>query len=124
ARDWSFARAASVGPCGASTSTGMTSSWTKRCTRSASARTSASTSKLIAIRLLAVLPGAQILTQLAAPDLAADGLRQFGHEVDLARVLVRRGERAGVLLQLARERVACLVPGRQDDERAHDLRAL
>ena len=45
-------------------------------------------------------------------------------ELDLARVLVRRRDRLDVLLQLARERVRALVPGREDDERLDDARAL
>ena len=36
--------------------------------------------------------GVELGAQLGAPDLAADGLRQLVDEVDLARVLVRRGQ--------------------------------
>lgn len=38
------------------------------------------------------------LAQFHAPDLAADRLGQFGHELDFTRVLVRRGHRFDVLL--------------------------
>src|SRR5579859_2628392 len=40
------------------------------------------------------------LAQLDAPDLAADRLRQLRHELDLARVLVRRRHPLDVVLQL------------------------
>ena len=41
--------------------------------------------------------------QLDAPDLPAPRLRQLVHELDLARVLVRRGHALAVLLQLPDE---------------------
>ena len=46
------------------------------------------------------------LAQLDAADLAAHRLRQRVDELDLARVLVRRGHALHVLLQLLRQRVA------------------
>ena len=68
---------------------------------------------------------AKLLAQLGAADLAADRLGQLVDEVDLARVLVRRGQLACVVLQLAsRARRTRLTARRQDDERADDLRAL
>ena len=56
------------------------------------------------------------LAQLAAADLARDRLGQGVDELDLARVLVGRGDRLDVLLQLACERVGApraRAPGRR-----------
>src|SRR6266446_5986006 len=57
------------------------------------------------------------LAQLGPSDLAADRLRQVGDELDLARVLVGRGDGLDVLLELAGEHVRRCVPGRQHHER-------
>ena len=63
-------------------------------------------------------------TELAAPGLPARGLRKLVDERDRARILVRRSHGLHVLLQLAREPRARLVPGAKDDERLDDLAAV
>src|SRR5262249_40751326 len=63
------------------------------------------------------------LAQLDAPDLAADGLRQALHELDLARILVGRRDPLHVLLQLVHQRLARRPIARQHDERLDDLAA-
>src|SRR5659263_382253 len=68
--------------------------------------------------------GAQVRPQLRAADLAAHRLRQLRHEMDLPRVLVRRGDPLDVVLQLDGELVRAGVAGSEDDERRHDLRPL
>src|SRR6266581_419854 len=58
-----------------------------------------------------------LFAQLVALDLAGDGLRQLGHELDVVRVLEALKAGLAVLLQLGRERVTagrCIGPG--DDE--------
>src|SRR5581483_10038855 len=62
-------------------------------------------------RLRAGLPLLE-LPELDAADLAAAGLRQLGDELDLARVLVRRGHALHVLLERAR-RSPGSCPGRR-----------
>src|SRR5690242_9263593 len=69
------------------------------------------------------LLGRLALAQLHPADLAADRLGQLGHELDLARVLVRRRHPLHVLLQLHGQRVRRLVAGRQDAERLDVLAA-
>src|SRR3990170_8836070 len=63
------------------------------------------------------------LAQLGAADLAADGLGQVADELDLARVLVGRGHRLDVLLELGGERVRRGVAGGEDHEGLDDLAA-
>src|SRR5213595_2115533 len=63
------------------------------------------------------------LTELCAPDLAGNRLRQIGDELDLARVFVGGGHGLDVLLQVDDEGGARRVAGRQDDERLDDLAA-
>ena len=41
------------------------------------------------------------ISQLHPADLAADSLGEFGDELDLARVFIRRGDASAVFLQLA-----------------------
>ena len=62
--------------------------------------------------------------QLHSADLPAARLRQLGEELDLARVLVRRGHALTWSWKLAHERVAAGMSGAQHDERLHDLPAV
>src|SRR5262249_42918824 len=61
------------------------------------------------------------LAQLDPPDLAARRLRQRVDELDLARILVARGDTLHVLLERAHELRTRLLPGREHDERLHHL---
>src|SRR5262249_44137985 len=63
------------------------------------------------------------LAQLDAPDLAAHGLRQLGDELDLARILVRRGHALHMLLARAHQLVARGVARLEHDEGLHHLAA-
>src|SRR5438445_7985413 len=63
------------------------------------------------------------LAQLDPADLAADRLRQLADELDLPGVLVRRGDRLHVLLEVRRQLVGGIVSGRQHDERLDDRSA-
>src|SRR5436190_16406903 len=58
--------------------------------------------------------------QLHAADFAADGFRQFGHEFDLARMFVRRGDFLAMLDQFL---FADREPLSQHDEGFHNLTA-
>ena len=60
-------------------------------------------------------------TELVAPHLSARCLRKLLQEGDHSRVLVRCRHRLDVLLELADEPRARLVPGAEDNERLDDL---
>src|SRR6476646_5384837 len=64
------------------------------------------------------------LPQLDAPDLPAPRLRQLADELDLTRVLVRRGHALAVLLELCDERLVSRASRPQDDECLDDLAAV
>src|SRR3989304_3448772 len=68
-------------------------------------------------------PGPLERAKLGPADLAADRFRQLADEPDLARVLVGRGDRLHVRLQLRGQRVGRLPARHEDDERLHDLAA-
>src|SRR5262249_29999741 len=91
---------------------GAASSWRSR-------RSDAAAASVRARRLRPPLP----LAQLDASDLAADGLRQALHELDLARILVGRRDPLHVPLQLVHQRLARRPIARQHDERLDDLAA-
>src|SRR5215217_7165664 len=66
---------------------------------------------------------ALLLAQLDPPDLPGQRLRQVRHELDLARVRVRRVALAHVLLDRGRQLVRRGLPGGEHDERLHHVPA-
>src|SRR5262249_41661451 len=62
------------------------------------------------------------LPQLQPPDFAANGLGQFRHKLNLARILVRRGSALDEFLQFPTQLFAPHMALRQYDKRLHNLR--